>query len=1447
MSDTASPALDTALATARRALLDLSTRNRLLSLPKPGRSAGVIGLADEDPDFIAKTLADGKSFTFEAAAGDATDATRADTKLRAALSETDLPKKLLALARDARTMLEETGVNTLSLGFGALVWFDPGTPKVERRAPLALMRVTLDRTSVRTGFRLGSAEGDLEDNLCLRQKLIGDFGITLPPFPDDATPAAWAEVVKQAIAGQPDWRVEPAALHLGLFSFAKFLMYADLDPATNTNLATHGLVRSLLTGQKLPPADIPADDTDIDALIPVEKLDFAVDADASQTLAAHVARNGSHLVIQGPPGTGKSQVITNIIIQAVLDGRRVLFMAEKLAALQVVKRRLDAVGIGAACLELHSDKMSKRAVLDDLRATLSSPAIPKPARDDLIQRLGSLRSRLNKHAGAMTAPIGKSGRDVYHVVGQLVRLRANGMKAPRFTFDGAPDWTAAQLDDRKRAVRELVARCTDLRQPDASPWVGITADLSAPDLERALQNLPEAIRALAQAGTSGQPDLSALLAMRNVAQAPAEARSLAACATAGLAAKAGTRFTDKLYTATGLQEARATLAEDGGLLGFVSATRRNAVALLTDIARGTPPEDAAQRAAFMDAAIATRLAVEALTAAQERGAAIFGTAWPADAAAMAARIAWVEAHPNATALIDDADRAATFLRDTFGMVIGNVPFTTLGNRLAAMASASPASFAQWATWQRAASAAQTLGLQPLVTALTNGSLAPEEAMATHVYAEAEALLKCAMRQRPELASFDGPAHLRLVDDFRDADVARMKLTQTEAAFAHTQRVAQARNAPGADVLRGEMERKRGFTPVRELLSRAAPAVQLAKPVFMMSPLSVAQFLKPGALEFDVLVMDEASQVEPVDAMGAIARCKQIVIVGDDKQMPPTRFFQRMTSDDESAPDENTDVVGADDVESILGLCNARGVPSAMLRWHYRSRHESLIATSNREFYDSRLLLIPSPRPRSADLGLSLVRVDGRFDTGATGTNKEEAKTIAKAVIQHAKDHPQDSLGVAAFSVSQRDAIAEAVDALRKDNPDLDAFFNGNPQEPFFIKNLENVQGDERDVMFISVGYGRGPDGKLAMRFGPLSMDGGERRLNVLITRAKKRCVVFSSISADDIDLNRAAGRGVAALKTFLAFAAAPDMPYTPADDAADNAPLETSIAETLMADSLNAVPRVGVSGLFLDLAISHPDKPGDFVLGIETDGPAMAASRSARDRDRQRDNALRMMGWTLHRTLAMDWLNTPDAEAARLRKALGLASAAPVATAQPEPEDRTGFAAPYAEAAFDVPKDTPPAQVPFAKLGGILARIVNTEGPVHQDAIVERVRILWNLPDADAKLRAAVQQALRLAKDLNGLVQEGAFWRAEGQTTTPRDRRTAAPLLRQAAMLPPDEMQAAILVLLGTTTGATGDEIAAGIVRMLGVSDDAKPAIIAQIALLQGAGKIREKSGLYNA
>lgn len=423
-------------------------------------------------------------------------------------------------------------------------------------------------------------------------------------------------------------------------------------------------------------------------------------------------------------------------------------------------------------------------------------------------------------------------------------------------------------------------------------------------------------------------------------------------------------------------------------------------------------------------------------------------------------------------------------------------------------------------------------------------------------------------------------------------------------------------------------------PIRRLMEQAGPAVQALKPVFMMSPLSVAQFLAPGVLEFDLLVMDEASQIQPVDALGAVARAKQVVVVGDPKQLPPTAFFSRMTSggDDE----ESDDAVGrVADIESILGLFTARGLPMRMLRWHYRSKHQSLIAVSNRQFYENKLFIVPSPYTAEAGMGLRFHHIaNGIFDTGTTRTNMIEAKIVAQAIVAHARDHSELSLGVAAFSAAQRRAIVDQLELLRRAlPPEVEAFFQAHHAEPFFVKNLEKVQGDERDVIFISVGYGPTvPGGRVPMRFGPLGTDGGERRLNVLISRAKQRCEVFASMTDEDIDPDFASTRkGVFAFRLFLHFARTGRMTLAESTGRDHDSVFEEQVAIALQARGLQVHRQVGLAGFYIDLAVADPDRPGRYLLGIECDGASYHGARSARDRDRLRQSVLESHGWSIHR------------------------------------------------------------------------------------------------------------------------------------------------------------------------------------------------------------------------
>lgn len=1503
---------------ARRALLDLSTRNRLLSLPKPGRSRGVVILDDEDADFVVGALAAGRAFGFEAAgeepppeseappedgkprrvrrrtskaAAKAEGVAKADDKasreewqrdehLRVRLPPTDLARRLRDLMTDARTAREETGVPTLYLALGALIWRDPATPETERRAPLALLPVALEREGVSQTFRLRASANEVAENLSLREMLKVNFGTALPEFdPEAYNPTAWAEAVASAVKDRPDWSVDADALALGLFSFAKFLMWRDLGPEENPGLADHPLVRALVGGEPLSAPPTFPDDADVDAEIPVERLDHVMDMDGSQALAAEAVRRGGHVVIQGPPGTGKSQTIATILAQAVLDGRSVLFVAEKLAALEVVKRRLEQIGLGAACLELHSEKQSKRAVLDELRATLALPPPPKPNRQAVVDRLATLRARLNRHAAAMRGTAGASGIPLHQVIGTLVGLRRKGVSVPDFTLDPAA-WDGATIAAKRDAVRDLAARAVEADGAN-SPWRGVTADLGPADADRLMARLPGWIRAFAAAGAAlsaaggPAPGPSAVAArLRSAAalrEAPAhdkDAMRSAAWradpaplvalteAVANLAiAKRDARLKPGALDVSGLEEARATLAASGGFFGFLNSGRRAAQEVAARVAR-----DGADPVAALDAAIAGQAARDRVRSGNALGAAAFGRLWlgeDTDPSVMSALILWRQKHgpEAAAALAEDAPAAdaavleagatawaelqqATALDPVAAFGTPDPSFATLAERLGDWAM-HPEALPLWQGWRRAL--AEARGIEPIVERLQDGRLAPEAAEDAFAYALHEGLLRTASATHPDLAAFDAAAYDRLVAEFREADRARIALTRAEAARAHADRVKQVRDGmPGMTVIRGEMEKKRGHLPVRELLLRAAPAVQQAKPIFMMSPLSVAQFLAPPhglrpGLTFDLLVMDEASQIEPVDALGAIARCRQVVVVGDDRQMPPTRFFQRMTGEeDDTAPEDAPEAVAARDVESILGLCNARGVPRAMLRWHYRSRHESLIATSNAEFYENRLLVLPSPRPRSAELGLSLVRVDGAWETGE-GVNRTEAEAVAQAVMRHAKETPGDTLGVAAFSIKQRDAIMDAIEAARRADPSAEAFFTAHEDEPFFVKNLENVQGDERDAILISVGYGRDKDGRLAMRFGPLSAEGGERRLNVLITRAKKRCVVFSGIGADDIDLERVSGRGVAALKTFLAFAAAPpDAPR--AGGEATGSPIADAIADAVREAGKDPVPHVGLAGLFLDVAARGEQ---GYELGIEADAGDWAALRCARDRERGRPAALEMMGWRLSRAWSLAWYARPDAEAAKVKAALGAASAPPPVTEAPPPPPEPGLAEPYREAAPALPAGLAVAEIPAATLAAAIGEIVAVEAPITADSLAERLRLLTGKDGLTAKDRDAIRHALAAARSQHGVTESAGLLATAATKLAPRDRRAAAAHLRRAAAVPPAEIAATAEAVLAARPALTEAELAEAVVAVLGLDAAAQVAVAARIAALVGAGAIR--------
>ncbi|MGH6912080.1 MAG: DUF3320 domain-containing protein, partial [Geminicoccales bacterium] len=932
---------------------------------------------------------------------------------------------------------------------------------------------------------------------------------------------------------------------------------------------------------------------------------------------------------------------------------------------------------------------------------------------------------------------------------------------------------------------------------------------------------------------------------------------------------------------------------------------------LAALVKGPPPRSWSERLALLDALLETQEARRWLAEHDEIGAKAFGRLWrgaDSDWQALAAVERWesegrtpglLSGAPALLIRIPDRERTAELagqltklieairgscrelfelleldLAEAFGRPeIEPVPLDDLENRLRVWAGQIEG-LQGWMAYRRLARAALDDGLAPLVERLHDGRLKPARAVDAFDIAVYQPLLRRAVCRFPCLGTFDGRAHEQLIADFRALDCERIELARAEVALAHHARLPRAESAEGQlGVLRRELKKRRRHLPIRKLLARAGGAIQAIKPALMMSPLSVAEFLEPGALRFDLLLIDEASQIEPVDALGAIARAERLVVVGDDRQLPPTPFF-RGTVADEAGEDEHAP--GVSDLESVLGLCAAQGMPQRMLGCHYRSRHPSLIALSNRELYDSRLHIAPSPFEGDPELGLAFHHVpDGVYDRGGTRANAIEAEAVARAVIEHAGWRPDLSLGVGCFSVAQRDAILGALERLWCSAPELRHFFEPGRPEPFFVKNVESLQGDERDVIFVSIGYARGPSGDLTMTFGPLGAEGGERRLNVLITRARQRLEVFSSITADDIDLARAGRRGVAAFKAFLHYAQTGTLDVARPTGRAAKSPFEEQVAAAIAGLGHEAETQIGIAGIFVDLAIRDPERPGRHLLGIACDGVAWRGASSARDRDRLRPELLEDRGWIIHRIWSIDWYRHPERELGRAQAAIEEARAAwaardraarpmapetsgdarEVAPAMPREPEVAGevetvgvVGAPYEEAELALPDGTEPHLLSLEAMVDAVRRVVEIEGPVHVDEIARRVARACGRERAGRRITAVVDRGLTEAVGRGLLTCEGSFWRpADRSEPRVRDRSKArSATLRRPDMVPPSEIRAAAMhVIIHAELDVGPAEIVTRIGRMLGLrttSARLRSVIEAEIDRLIGERRVVGKT-----
>ena len=1375
-------------------LLDLTLRNRLLNFKE---TKGVIPILAANSEHVEDALIDGdlklmpvprmmgkkdprSAGTFlkikktDPVAGYLKDQLEKKI-LHTALEEVEHSKRLLDLYRASRTSLEENGVNTLYAAVGILEWRESKQSERVLRAPLLLVPVELKRKSLSEGFILKKVDEEPRTNTTLLEMLRQNFKLEisgLEPLPEDDSGVdakGVLQIVKKAVRDMEGWEVK-SEVWLSQFSFSKFLLWKDLtdrlDALLQNRVVSHLVNNSSSgfpnTGEEIQPHEL-------DERFSPKEVFCPRSADSSQLAAVMAAAAGQDFVLEGPPGTGKSQTISNIIAHCMAEGKRVLFVAEKRTALDVVYNRLKEEGLEAFCLQLHSNKTGKTEVLAQFKSALE---LGEPESVSEWNRsandLERSRNKLNEYVLVLHTKSG-GGLSAYDCIGYLasrgasdfVNLQALGdptqitqeklqglaalcaeMEEAAGDAEGVPnhplseigltEWSPSSSEELLRKIQNLRAVIADFK-----PAVqAVSAWMKAPEREFSifeLYNMHELGSSLLELEAVGADmvlkpwsevggklaSLRSLIEERNglrkkLAQFDEEAllkadpssleRQWNEASSFWPAAGMCSRFSQRMALAN-LSKNRSQQAAQARAKFIHEFARVVPNTVFTMLGNHVEKVDAEMVALLAQAKRLQEICRD-LESEKSGAIALLGALWHNGEPVvedMLRAVGWAEALQKhlldlagadldwlarlrelvATALRQGPDVCGrssvigAMLLDYTGKLSGFMNgFNDLANDLVldrATVDASPGHLQaleivlsrfeshwqrirMWSAWRAVRANAIAGGLNAIVAKFECGETAPLGSMAELLERSfRKKLLHTLIEKEPLLRDFKGTSQNSSIEAFRKKDEQIAELTKRviDARLRATLSKSKATGDPsgGLGLLRHEIAKKTRHIPVRKLLKGVQDLLPVLKPCFLMSPLSVAQYLDPELTPFDLVIFDEASQIPVWDSVGAIARGKQLIVVGDPKQLPPTNFFARKADSDADADEDSVQ----EDLESILDELMSAGMRHKRLQWHYRSRHEGLIAFSNRRYYENDLLTFPSP---FTGLGGVVFRhiPDGCYDHGKSRTNRIEAEALVDELVKRLSDraHSKYSYGVVTFSMAQQMLIEGLLEERRRAQPELEKFFTEaatDGVEPVFIKNLENVQGDERDVIFFSICYGPDASGKVSMNFGPLTRSGGERRLNVAITRARQEIVIFSTLRGDQINLARTQAAGVRDLKHFLDFAERGGMALMPGASTtpAMGADFELLVAESIRQEGFEVHHQVGCSGYRIDLAVVHPRKPGRYLLGIECDGATYQRAKTARDRDKLRQAVLEGLGWKLHRIWSTDWWHDPEKQIRHLK------------------------------------------------------------------------------------------------------------------------------------------------------------------------------------------------------
>jgi very-short-patch-repair endonuclease len=1576
-------------------LLDLTLRNKLLNF-KPTKAS--LQLVAPDLGALEDSLAAGRDFRIKPLPGlmegndprsaqvhtgksgrtpldDMALESLANQEVIARAQQDALDGSLLALFSAARTGLEEGGANTLYLALGMLKWREVEKAETVHVAPIILVPVTLTRQSVKSGFRLTRHDDETIINPTLLQLLKNAFDLTVPGLDVTPTDESGVDVgrilqaFRLAVREIGGWEVQESA-HLGIFSFTKYLMWKDLQDRTAA-LKANRVVSHLIDHPGEAFATEAADERldRLDEHYRPQDILAPLLSDSSQLKAICAVDSGRDLVLEGPPGTGKSQTITNLIAHCLAKGKSVLFVSEKMAALEVVHTRLARLGLGPFCLELHSSKAKKAEVLQQLGSALSAQGTRSSEEWNAeAERLARLRQELNgfvsalhhrhtngltpfdaiglciANAGSEPSPMLWADPDV-HTNADLQTLRetarriaALGQALPKLrehplSLIGHVSWSPTWQDELRVTGDQVLAAAQALKdrlEPVAKllqiPASGqsMAAYGAADQLTEALLGAPKVPAGLAkhandertrsriaslvshgkarqrkweETGSGWSPQLAKFDATQLKAEWSQAANSWWPkswfAKRAVLAKLVSVRQDSKAPTPEALAKALGPLEVVNEEDQFLRSLQADAEALLQDSYAGVDTnwqEVEAHNAWAATFAQALGNLAQTQSAGLENVHALNARLVPllgeqramllASGMVGASLVAYRDAYSDLNAKMLKVQELAKPVEPLSGTQGADGALERVRATLVRWKQANR-DLQPWCLWRKVREEAIAQGLQGLIASVESGAVTLAEVESHFEFSYQNWWLKKTFDRDPLLREFSSSDHERKIREFRQVDARFQKLTQAYIVAQLSSRVpAAAAVTVGADSemgrLRRELTKQKRHMPVRQLVQGLPTLLPKLKPCLLMSPLSVAQYLDARHAQFDVVVFDEASQIAVWDAVGVIARGKQLVVVGDPKQLPPTNFFSKSTDDGDALSDDQVE-----DLESILDECLGAGMNRMSLKWHYRSKHESLITFSNVRYYGSELVTFPSPV--TTDAAVRFQPVAGVYDRGGTRTNRAEAEAVVKAIEAHFTGSGRKaSIGVVTFNQTQQALIETLLDARRRQNGTLDRALAEVSHESLFVKNLENVQGDERDIIFFSITYGPDVAGKITMNFGPLNGEGGHRRLNVAISRAREGVVIFSTLRPEQIDLSRVRAAGVRDLKHYLEFAIDGPralMASSSPTGLEPDSPFEVAVANMVRDKGWAVHNQVGCSGYRIDMAVVDPRAPGRYLLGVECDGATYHSSASARDRDRLRQHVLEQLGWKLHRIWSTDWWFSAERELEKLNTRLQ-------AVLDEEPENNK-VAPVDAEDTMDVSgalNDEPllfagltsiqtvqptAAKLPsymsvevqggrpdaFYEPGAIplirdnVAKIIAEEGPVPDKVLFKRVARAWGLERTGSRI---VERLSRLVPAEAIRTSDGDrtfYWPPGSQPDSWNAFRVAdesEQSKRHVNDVSVEEIGALVKHLLEQSGSSTRVDLARTVCRLIGMNRtpaDAEARVDAAIKRLITAGGLKEDGG----